>query len=349
MLLSKIAAGYNAGLWVSPAGQIVQVTTSHIDDVIQYPDKFGVTREYVEDVYRRYGEKLGVEGEAREEIIRNVLTRGWIRVRRYKNYWSMTVESLKASTKKVLRNLVHTLVDDKSMGPYDDIKILELRGDNLKELEASDILKHGLEEGFQKLPVVGYGEVASLITESSLSRIHSKLGKHTAGAITAYRGEFTHRENQQRNKVLVAKLMAAGYSVTAIQGSYVENHGSASAKEVSEHSFFVVNDKVAGDDAGKLEADLVRFGREFDQDSVLVVPVDGTAKLVGTSKRENAYPSFGRAEPVGKFKGGKAAQFMSRVNGRSFVYEDLELPGTINGKRGLHILAGKDWREVPVD
>jgi len=184
-------------------------------------------------------------------------------------------------------------------------------------------------------------------TESSLSRIHSKIGSRATGAITAYRGEFTHRENQQRNRSLLAKLQGLGYSVTAIKGSYIENHGSEDAKEVSEHSYFVAS-KTEGNDAGKLEKDLIQLGSTFDQDSILSIPYGEKARLVGTSQRENAWPAYGQREQVGGFKGGKAAEFMSRVNNRSFVFEDIEDIGTINGRWGNSILAAKDWQDIEI-
>lgn len=347
MKLNEIV-GFNAGMWVSPMGQIISVTNTHIDDIIMYPDKFGVTSDYIKDVYKRFGERVGQEGEAREEIILYVLTRGWIRVRRYKNYWSITLNTLSNSTKKIVRNFVHTLVKAGNMSENDDIRILEIKGDNLKTLEASDILSNSLDEAAKTLPFVGYGKVASMINESSLSRIHSKMSNHACGSITAFRGEFTYAENKARNRVLLAKLQSAGYQVTSIIGTYVENYGSADEHEANEQSFFVVN-KDEGDDKGKLEGFLVSLGQAFDQDSILSIPFNGQAKLVGTSKRENAYPDFGQSEPVGKFKGGKAAQFMSKVNGRAFAFEDLEIPSTNNGKQGMMILASKDWRELLTD
>lgn len=181
------------------------------------------------------------------------------------------------------------------------------------------------------------------LKESGLSRLQSKVQAGVAGAITAYRSEYTRRENQQRNRSLLAKLQSSGFSVTAIKGSYIENYGSEDQREVSEHSYFV---SPHGDgSADRLEAMLVSLGQEFDQDSVLVVS-NGKAALIGTSHRENAWPSYGSREPVGGFKGGKAAEFMSRVNNRSFVFEDYEMPGTINGIRGLKILASKPWQEI---
>lgn len=185
----------------------------------------------------------------------------------------------------------------------------------------------------------------STISESSLARLHGK-SQGIAGTITAYRSEFTKRENQQRNRSLLAKLMWKGYSVTAVRGSYIENFGSDSEKEVSEHSFFVAPRDQKG--AETLEADLISLGQEFDQDSVLIIK-GGKGELVGTSKRDNAWPEFGKREPVGGFKGGKAAQFMSRVNDRSYVFEEYEAPGTVNGMRGLSILASKHWTEVEVE
>lgn len=183
------------------------------------------------------------------------------------------------------------------------------------------------------------------ISESSLSRLHSKMTSGIAGGITAYRSEYTKKENQQRNRSLVAKLMSLGYSVTAVRGSYIENYGSEDEKEVSEHSFIVAPRDEKG--AETLERDLIALGQEFDQDSVLIIK-NGKGELVGTSKRENAWPSFGAREAVGGFKGGKAAQFMSRVNDRPFVFEEYEYPGTINGIRGLKILASKPWREIEI-
>jgi hypothetical protein len=188
-------------------------------------------------------------------------------------------------------------------------------------------------------------KINDIVNESGLSRLRNKMESNVTGCITAYRSEFTKRENQQRNKSLVAKLMSAGYSVTAVKGSYIENYGSDDEKEVSEHSFFVA--PRTPEQNHTLEHDLINMGELFDQDSVLIIK-DGKGSLVGTSHRENAWPSFGTVEPVGGFKGGQAAEFMSRVNNRPYVFEELEYPGTINGIRGLKILASKDWKDIDI-
>ena len=81
------------------------------------------------------------------------------------------------------------------------------------------------------------------LTESSVTRFINKFQNHDAAIITAHRGEYNHKENQARNKKLFSALYSKGYSVTSAKGSYVENKGHHNEKEVSEHSFVVVNHK----------------------------------------------------------------------------------------------------------
>lgn len=179
------------------------------------------------------------------------------------------------------------------------------------------------------------------VSESSLSRLWSKTQEHTCGSISGYRDENTRKENKANNRLILNYLQGKGYSVTSVQGSYIENFGTDSAKEVAEPSFFVCNQKVDGDDNGQLEKDLVKMGRKTDQDSILVIPYGGKgAYLIGTSRRDNAYPSYGKKEVVGSGRYGRAAgEFLSRIRGRAFAYEEIDRPGTRNGKWGQAALA----------
>jgi hypothetical protein len=192
-----------------------------------------------------------------------------------------------------------------------------------------------------------------LLYESSLARIHTALRNHSCGAVTAYRGNLKRAENQQRNKALVIKLRAAGLSVTAVKGSYIENYESENAREVSEHAFFVSNITKPGNDGGELEQLLMALGHEFDQDSILSARCGEQAVLIGTSLREDAWPSMGERAIVGGFKGGKAAEFMSRIRNRPFTFgeeaeEDIvihEFP-MVDDLTVLQKLASKDWQDL---
>lgn len=71
--------------------------------------------------------------------------------------------------------------------------------------------------------------------ESSLSRILvHKIFEHETGTITAFRNEYTHKQNQQRNKSLKLKLLSLNYQITDVKGSFIENYKKPDAKEVGE-------------------------------------------------------------------------------------------------------------------
>jgi hypothetical protein len=74
--------------WISPDGTIAPVHGKHIQEVINNPERFGLTRVHIESVYKKYGEPLGLEGRAREEIMCGLIKAGWIRCRYKKqDYW----------------------------------------------------------------------------------------------------------------------------------------------------------------------------------------------------------------------------------------------------------------------
>jgi len=189
------------------------------------------------------------------------------------------------------------------------------------------------------------------LIESSLSRLQAGIANHPAGAITAFRGEFTRAENKARNKKLLAVLLTKGFSVTSVKGSYIENFKSDSAKEVGEESLFVIDRNTEGD-GGELERVLIGLGRLYDQDSILSVR-KGVGTLIGTSKRDNSYPGLGVRQVVGPAKFGIAkGEFFSRVKGRQFAFESIESvadvnpPDTINGLRSMKIVAEEVINEV---
>ena len=82
---------YRSAYFMSPAGDIIDVNQSHIACVIKCPERFGWSHEKIEAVFRRFGERLGLEGLARKEILTDVIQKGWIRFRRYKEHWAVTL------------------------------------------------------------------------------------------------------------------------------------------------------------------------------------------------------------------------------------------------------------------
>nr|MDA3854667.1 hypothetical protein [Candidatus Woesearchaeota archaeon] len=172
------------------------------------------------------------------------------------------------------------------------------------------------------------------IKESGLSRVYQHVQKHDCGGITAYRTykdkektiEFSRKEKQNRNKLLLSKLFKLGYDVTSVKGYYPEAGVDISEKEGKEESFFVVD----SNDRGSLRKDLMNLGEDDDfgaenhlhQDSILFIPRGGKeAFLIGTNI--NTDIGYHEEIPLGEFVGGKAGVFYSRVNGRPFLLENV--------------------------
>ena len=55
--------------FISPLGEIIPGEINHINTVIKYSDKFGYTRDRIEEIYKYHNERVGLEGKARLEII----------------------------------------------------------------------------------------------------------------------------------------------------------------------------------------------------------------------------------------------------------------------------------------
>ena len=205
------------------------------------------------------------------------------------------------------------------------------------------------------------------LNESSLSRVWRHNEKHDAGALTAFRKGpncgvcdsglkedegvacYTKKQNQQRNKSLLAKLKSKGYGVTKLHGTYPEG-----GKTVREVSYFVVDLK----NKGTLEKDLRKFGEQFEQDSILFVPkgaVQGEAKaeLIGTNNCDNNWLGYGKREKFNKGKlGYDSPIYTSRVNGRPFIFEEagdeVSDPGSGMGVWAMHIVANKNWEDIDI-
>jgi hypothetical protein len=78
--------------WITPDGRVITVKTTHIDEVIRTPELFGLNIEEIKALYEKYAEPLGLEGKAREEIMRDLILVGWIRIRWKPKEYSYTVQ-----------------------------------------------------------------------------------------------------------------------------------------------------------------------------------------------------------------------------------------------------------------
>jgi len=168
------------------------------------------------------------------------------------------------------------------------------------------------------------------LRESSLSRIYRHYTEHDSGTISAFRyapdcGDgkpYTKKQNGDRNAILKALLLKSGYSVTPIDGSYIENYQSDNEIEVDEESFFVLDIK----DFGNLKETLIKLGTKFDQDSITFSKKSGEYYLISSNECENGYPGSGKIGVEVKLGGtifGEDGEFFSKVKGRPFIFKKL--------------------------
>lgn len=201
------------------------------------------------------------------------------------------------------------------------------------------------------------------MNESGLSRLAKHMDEHDCGTITAFRSkegcggedaaEYSLDDNKKRNRQLYANLEVLGYGVTRVDGAYIENFGTKDAKEVKEDVYFVVDLK----DKGTLKTDLMRLGEKYMQDSILFIPKGGKGSmLIGTNNCENSYPGYHKTQTYNDRNMGKGGEFMTKVKGRPFIFEDtmLEQTGVYNyyevannmGKWAMKTTVKRDWKDI---
>jgi hypothetical protein len=126
----------SVAFFLSPDGHVVHVPQNHISTVIADPERFGLTPAEIETVYKKYGERVGVEGEARKELLLKIINQGWLRIRRYPNkYWSVTAASLTPVVQDRLGEWAEKMLGGmngfKEPDPYMPVKISTLEGEFL--------------------------------------------------------------------------------------------------------------------------------------------------------------------------------------------------------------------------
>lgn len=116
---------YNNACWINPDFDILSNgIESHITMVIKNPDYFGVNSDEIEACYEKHGERLRVEGKAREEIILQLLDKNYIRVRLYPNkYWSVSAKEWNEHTKNALKVWADQAKDVKQIGKYMNVVV----------------------------------------------------------------------------------------------------------------------------------------------------------------------------------------------------------------------------------
>lgn len=150
--LKEESGSINAALWISPKGQAFGFSVGkHIDAIVENPKKFGYTKEQIDAIYDKYDEKKYIEGKAREELIKSVIRKGFIRLRRYRNrFWSVNLYDWNSKSKDLLitwaMDIIRGVGTIKEDDIYMPVKIDCERGSPPRNITIEELAKTNLDE-----------------------------------------------------------------------------------------------------------------------------------------------------------------------------------------------------------
>ena len=153
--------------------------------------------------------------------------------------------------------------------------------------------------------------------------------------------KFTHEENRQKNKLMVAELLQLGYGVTKIKGVYPEGM----TDESSEESYLVVN---RNNDENFL-SNLQRIAEFYNQDSIYYKEAGAEeGHLIGTNGF--GWPEYHEKGDGSKLQVGTASNYMSRVGNHAFSFVGKDSEKTANRKEAMDSIekskgTDDEWRQ----
>jgi len=130
--------------WISPVGKIFSVHGLHINEVFNNPPAFGLTDKELKLVYKKYNEPLEIEGKARNEIIKNLIIKGWVRIRyNVKNdYYSVELDKLNKRKRDYLYWWAKAIQSGNKKYNFSGVRIVEFMRDyNLLDISICDIVE----------------------------------------------------------------------------------------------------------------------------------------------------------------------------------------------------------------
>lgn len=254
-------ASMAGGYWFNGWKAVDVSTSTHIKAILENPDTFDMTEEHIKSIYDSYGEPYGLEGKAREDIIKEVARNGWIRVRHYtrpKDYWSLQCDRVKKNIDK-LKAFCNWAIDHKLMSYHDEVIIL---GYDDNEKLVFDFMSGGVVT-FLSEKAKDY--ILNRIEESSWGRIIQHIVSGSSfGVVSAFRGDNPingwqlDKDNPNFSKLDEQAHLKLKEDIKRMGLGYIEQSSVYKGKE--EKSFFVPNIK---------KEQIMMLGIKYNQQSII--------------------------------------------------------------------------------
>lgn len=113
--------------FISPRGYVNVIPVlhgTHISEVIKNPKAFGLTQEIIAEIYLRHTETIPKEGYAREQILTELLEKGWIRARLKQGYLYCQIGF---ESKRIYKNILKLVTHLKLVHGMQKHRVLGLR------------------------------------------------------------------------------------------------------------------------------------------------------------------------------------------------------------------------------
>ena len=161
--------------------------------------------------------------------------------------------------------------------------------------------------------------IKGYIESAGLSRIWQYTQDYPCGTISAFRPDYTRKENKYRSSVLGGLLRNKGFSTILVMGHFKYPDG----KIDKENSYFVWDTRGNGKALFKALLDL---GEKFEQNSITFAEAGEDFKLYATNPDETGLPV---GKPIATFKGTafgdtKGSPSYSEIRGRPFLWDNYE-------------------------
>jgi hypothetical protein len=108
--------------------------------IADQPSLFGFEKSAVEEVFSRYGETPDVEGFAREELIRNLFSQGWIRIRYSQGNFEIQCDSELTQTFHHIEMFTKYLVGKFPATAYSSLSVINPDGEETMTTSINDLL-----------------------------------------------------------------------------------------------------------------------------------------------------------------------------------------------------------------
>ena len=130
--------------WISPQSKVIPMDNhkKHIDLIMSNAEVFGLTDEEIKAIYNSENEIIGTEGKAREQIIKKIISQGWIRIRHYRRPDIFSINVYKLDNKSILYKFAADMI--KQGEKFTDVKIdtaSEVIRTNMNDIVNSKSLK----------------------------------------------------------------------------------------------------------------------------------------------------------------------------------------------------------------